>query len=118
MKFRSLLFSLLPVLASAQGSELPRPQWILVDSHALQALPLGPLRGRVPEATVIVEGDYPPLFTEREIRFLEFRAALLADLRIHLQNHVSSPPEGALVPVRYGGNGVPRIYPLRGVKWR
>jgi len=39
------------------------------------------LRGIVPEATVIVESDYLPLCTEREIRFLEFRAALLADLR-------------------------------------
>ncbi len=118
MKSRFLILALLPSLAFAQGVAFQPNPWTLVDRFGLRIFPLQSLRGSVPEATVIVESDYQPLFTEREIRFLEFRAALLADLRIHLKNNVPSPSEGAGVPVRYAGNAVPRMFPMGSLNWR
>lgn len=117
MRLRHLLIPLLSTLAWAQGPALARPAWVLADSYSFKVLPLRRLPGLVPEATVVVEGDYPPLFTEREIRFLEFRAALLADLRLHLENNQPAGPEGSLVPVRFGGNPVPKLYPFGGRRW-
>ena len=118
MSFRYLILALLPSLAFAQEGAFQRNPWTLADRFGLRLFPLQSLRGSVPEATVIVESDYLPLFTEREIRFLEFRAALLADLRIHLENNVPSPSQGVGVPMRYAGNAVPRMYPMGGLKWR
>ncbi len=118
MKSRFLILAVLPSLAFAQVGAFQRKQWALVDRFGLQILPLQSLRNLMPEATVIVESDYMPLYTEREIRFMEFRAALLADLRIHLENNDPSPLAGAGVPIRYAGNAVPRMYPMGGLKWR
>ncbi len=118
MKFRYLILALLPSLAFAQVGIYSPTSWTLADPFGLQIFPLQSLRGSVPEATVIVEADYLPLFTEREIRFLEFRAALLADLRKRLEEDVASPSQGAGVPVGYSGNAGPRMYPMGGVKWR
>lgn len=117
MKFQYLILALLPSLVFAQVGTFQQNPWSLVDRFGLRIFPLQSLRGSVPEATVIVEADYLPLFTEREIRFLEFRAALLADLRKHLEEDVASPSQGASVPVRYAGNSVPRMYPMGGLKW-
>jgi len=118
MSFRYLILALLPSLASAQVGIFQQAPWSLVDRYGLRIFPLPSLRGSVPEATVIVESDYLPLFTEREIRFLEFRATLLADLRKHLQDNVPSPSQGAGVPIRYAGNAVPRMYPMGGLnRW-
>lgn len=118
MKFRYLILALLPSLASAQVGVIHQVPWSLADHFGLQVLSPISIRGSVPEATVIVESDYLPLYTEREIRFLEFRAALLAELRIHLESNVPSPSQGAGVPLRYAGNAVPRMYPLGGVRWK
>lgn len=118
MKLRCLMLALLSSLASAQAGPFQANPWTLADRFGLRIFPLKPLPGSVPEATVIVESDYLPLFTEREIRFLEFRAGLLADLRRQLEEDGPSPSPGAGVPVRYAGNGVPRIYPLGILKWR
>ncbi len=118
MSFRTLILALLPSLAFAQVGTLQQNPWVLVNPFGLQIFPLQSLRGAVPEATVIVESDYLPLFTEREIRFLEFRASLLADLRKHLEDNVPSPSQGAGVPARYAGNSVPRVYPMGGLRWR
>ncbi|MBL0311163.1 MAG: hypothetical protein IPP78_00330 [Holophagaceae bacterium] len=118
MKFRYLIPALLSSLAFAQVGPFSQSPWALVDPFGLRIFPMQSLRGIVPEATVIVEGDYPPLFTEREIRFLEFRAGLLADLRKRLEEDVASPSQGAGAPVRYAGNAVPRMYPMGGLKWR
>ena len=118
MKFRYLILALLPSLAFAQVGIFQRSPWTLMDRFGLRLSPLQSIRNDMPEATVIVESDYLPLFTEREIRFLEFRAALLADLRNHLENNVPSPSQGASAPVRYAGNAVPKLYPMGGVKWR
>ncbi len=118
MKFRFLILALLPSLAIAQEGAYQQIQWALVDQFGLRVFPLQSLRGRVPEATVIVEGDYLPLFTEREIRFREFRAALLADLRKQLEEEVPSAPQGAVGSAHYAGNAGPRMYPMGGLKWR
>ncbi len=118
MKFRCLILALLPSLASAQVGIFQQAPWSLVDRYGLRIFSLQSLRGSVPEATVVVESDYLPLFTEREIRFLEFRAGLLADLRKRLEEDVASPSQGAGVPVGYSGNAGPRMYPMGGVKWR
>lgn len=117
MNFRTLILALLPSLAFAQAGGFQPAPWTLVDHFGLRVFPLPSLRGTVPEATVIVESDYLPLFTEREIRFLEFRAALLADLRIHLENNVPAPTQ-TNVPIRYAGNAGPRLYSMGGLKWR
>ncbi len=118
MKFRTLILALLPSLVFAQAGGFQPTPWSLVDRFSLGIFPLPSLRGSVPEATIIVESDYLPLFTEREIRFLEFRAALLADLRKRLKEDVASSSQGAGVPVGYSGNAGPRIYPMGGLKWR
>jgi len=118
MKFRFLILALMPSLALAQVGAIQRAPWTLADRFGLRVFPLKSLRGSVPEATVIVESDYMPLYTEREIRFMEFRAALLADLRIHLKNNDPSPLAGAGVPIRYDGNAVPRMYPMGGLRLR
>ncbi len=125
MRLHPLLIPLLTTLACAQGtrpalaqrSGLARLPWILADSYSFKVLPPRQAPRLVPEATVVVVGDYLPLFTEREIRFLEFRAALLADLRVHLEENVPSAPQGTFVPVRYGGNPVQKLYPFGGRKW-
>ena len=118
MKFRYLVLALLPSLAFAQGGVFQQNPWTLMDRFGLRIFPVRSIPGSVPEATVIVESDYLPLYTEREIRFLEFRAALLADLRVHLESNVASPSQGANVPVRYAGNAVPRMYPLGSLSLR
>ena len=118
MKFRYLILALLPSLAFAQEGTFHQTPWTLVDRFSLGLFPLKSLRAIVPEATVIVESDYMPLYTEREIRFLEFRAMLLADLRHHLENNVGPASQEAFMPVRYPGNVVPRIYPMNGLNWR
>ncbi|MBL0212027.1 MAG: hypothetical protein IPQ13_14120 [Holophagaceae bacterium] len=118
MKFRYLILALLPSLASAQAGGFHPPPWSLADHFGLGIFPLQSLRGLVPEATVIVESDYLPLYTEREIRFLEFRATLLADLRSHLESGAPSPSPGAGVPLRYAEGAGPRMYPLGGLRWK
>ena len=118
MSFRYLILALLPSLAFAQEGAFQRNPWTLADHFGLRLFPLRSLRGSLPEATVVVESDYLPLFTEREIRFLEFRATLLADLRKHLQDNVASPSQGAGGPIRYAGNAGPRMYPMGGLnRW-
>ena len=118
MNFRYLILALLPSLAFAQEGAFQRNPWTLADHFGLRLFPLRSLRGSLPEATIVVESDYLPLFTEREIRFLEFRAALLADLRKQLEEDAPSPSQGATVPVRFAGNAGPRMYPMGGRKWR
>ena len=118
MKFRCLILALLPSLAFAQVGTFQQTSWTLIDRFGLGIFPLPSLRGSVPEATVIVESDYLPLFTEREIRFLEFRAGLLADLQKRLEEDIASPSQGAGVPIRYAGNAGPRMYPMGGLnRW-
>lgn len=118
MKSRYLILALMPSLAFAQVGGFQRTPWALADHFGLGIFPLKPLRNSMPEATVIVESDYLPLFTEREIRFLEFRAALLADLRVHLKDNSPVASQGTIVPLRYAGNAVPKLYPMGGIKWR
>ena len=116
MNFRSLFLALLPALAAAQDGGLARQPWILADGFALRVLPTLPAPLGEPSATVIVEGDYPPLFTEREIRFLEFRATLLADLRIHLKNGVPGSAASG-IPVTFSSSPGPRLYSFGGWRW-
>ena len=115
MNFRCLCLALLPALAVAQDGGLARQPWILTDGFGLRVLPPLPAPLGEPSATVIVEGDYPPLFTEREIRFMEFRATLLADLKIHLENGV--PGSGASgIPVTFSSSPGPRVHSFGGWK--
>lgn len=116
MTFRILCFALLPALAAAQDGGIARQPWILEDHFSQSVLPRRPPPLAEPSATVIVEGDYPPLFTEREIRFLEFRATLLADLRIHLKN--MAPGRSAAMPVNFSSSPGPRMYSFGGWNWR
>lgn len=121
MNSRYLFFALLPTLAFAQDrpsfrAEVPA-NWFLSDGISKRWFPKPQIVTDEPSATVIVEDGYPPLFTEREIRLMEFRAWLLADLKHHLDSNAPAPPRGAGTPAGYGEHNGPRLVPFGRKKW-